>query len=297
MKHAFIIFAHQLPEQLNHLIEQLLSYPEFDVFVHINKRNEILKESIIKDERVYVSNNNVVIDWGSDNLLKAMIVMFNEVLKKNKDYGQVVLCSGQDMIIRGGLDSFLDDHPEQVFSHVYEDDINRRNFLLHKWPKAYRQLLTSRWHPAKIGRALHWQLITHGCTLFKKKIDYNIDNIKFYKNFFWGAIPMVVVKWMMDFITNNPGFMTIYKDALIAEEAFTGTLIMMSPYKDWIHFDENGRSHDLTYVFKFVDNHPTIISMKDVPLLDTRKEFFARKFDYRFDKNVVSYYSNKIINK
>lgn len=296
MKHAVIIFAHQLPRQINILVEQLLSYPSFDIFIHINKKYDSIKDEIIHNNRVHISNNNVKVDWGSDNFILAMIQMFREIIETGVDYKQVILVSGQDMLIRDGLDTFLDEHFEEVFSNIYEDDEKRRWLVLNKWPSAYRRLIKSRWNPARWGRAIHWQLIKHGCTLFKKKTEYKTDNIVFYKNFFWGAIPLVVIKWMIGFLDDNPTFISIYKGGHMTEEAFTGTLIMMSPYKDWVHFDEKGVAHDLTFVFDFIQNHPTIITMQDVAYLNERKEFFARKFDYRIDNDVVNYFRNKIIN-
>ena len=297
MKHAILIFAHQLPEQINVLIEQLLSYPDFDIFIHINKKYDSIRKSIIRNERVIITTNNIEVDWGSDNFIKAEVMMFRELIKTGIDYKQVVLVSGQDMLIRDGLDKFLDDHIEEVFSNIYEDDERRRWHVMNKWPAAYRRLIKSRWSPLKWGRTIHWQLIKHGCKLFRKKVDFNTDDIVFYKNFFWGAIPFVVIKWMVGFIDNNPSFMSIYKGGMMTEEAFTGTLIMMSPFKDWVHFDEKGVAHDLTYVFEFIQSHPTIITVNDIPSLNERPEFFARKFDYRIDKGVVQYYHDKIINK
>lgn len=294
MKHAIIIFAHQLPEQLNIFIDQLLSYPDFDVYIHINKRYDSMRHFIREDERVHITTNNVIVDWGSDNFIRAMVLMFREVIESGIDYKQVVLVSGQDLLIRDGLDKFLDQNVEEIFSNIYEDDVKRRKLVLNRWPAPYRRLIKSRWSPAKWGRAIHWQLVMHGCTLFKKKLEYNTDGIVFYKNFFWGVIPLVVIKWMIQFIDTNPSFISIYKDGLMTEEAFTGTLIMMSPYKDWVHFDDNCVAHDLTFTLAFKNNHPLIIKNADIDLLNNRKEFFARKFDIRVDKEVVLYYHNKI---
>ena len=294
MKHAILIFVHQLPEQVNVLIKQLLSYPDFDIFVHINKKNDSIRDSLIRDERVNITTNNVEVDWGSDNFIQAELLMFRELISTGIDYKQVVLVSGQDMLIRGGLDVFLDNHIEEIFSNIYEDDERRRWHVMNKWPAAYRRLIKSRWSPLKWGRSIHWQLIKHGCTLFRKKVDFNTDNIVFYKNFFWGAIPLVVIKWMVDFIDKNPSFMSIYRGGMMTEEAFTGTLIMMSPFKDWVHFDEYGIAHDLTFILKFEQSHPLIITTKDIEVLDKRKEFFARKFDIRVDKDVIDYYYKKI---
>ena len=111
----------------------------------------------------------------------------------------------------------------------------------------------------------------------------------------WGAIPSVVVEYILDFIEKNQGFMDIYQDALVPEEGFIATIVMMSPYKDWIKFNNKGHSDSLTAVLNRSNGHPLVITKNDISELEASKFYFARKFDKSKDAEVVEYYCKKIL--
>lgn len=293
MKHAIILFIHHLPEQVNIFIDQILKSTDMDIYIHINAKYYDLKDKLIKDNRVFISDSCFPITWGGDGLTHAIIQMFKEVINSGKEYGHVLLCSGQDLIIKRGLEEFLDNNTDKVYLDSHESDRVRRIYLLHEYPKCFLQLLDSKWDIRKILRSLYMKLLYRGVNLFPKRITYDVRSITFYYSPFWGALPFPVIKHVVD-ITSNESFMTIYNGSFMTEESFLATIVMNSPYSSMLHFDENGLSHSLTYILGSVNGHPPVITMNDISKLSDSGAFFARKFDARIDNEVIKYYRNLI---
>lgn len=294
MKNAIIILVHHLPEQVNIFLKQILTSTDMDIFIHINKKYDALRDQLLKDDRIIITKNNIEITWGGDGLLNAVLLMLKEVRDTGKHYGHVLINTGQDLLIKNGLDEFLETHKGQVFFEGYEQDKRRRAFLLYKWPEKYRQLMDSKTNPYKILRRFRLELFTRGFPFLKKKVSVNVKSITFFRNWFWGALPFEVMEFILDYIEKNPKYMEIYHNALVPEEGFFLTLIMRSPYKDGVVFT-NGRSESLTNVLSRSNGHPVVVKYDDIVELDKSPFFFARKFDMRTDSKVIDYYQSKIL--
>ena len=293
MKNAIILLVHQLPEQVNIFLNQLLRDTSMDIYIHINKRYDNIREQLLKDDRVFISTNNIEITWGSDEVLKATLLMLREVAKSGCEYGHVLINTGQDLLVKKGIDNYLAEHNKQIFFEGYKQDARRRAFLLYKWPPRYRQLMDSKLNPNKILRRFRIELFTKGWPFGKKKLSVDTKNIEFYRNWFWGAMPWEVAHYILDFVDNNPSYMKIYENALVPEEGFFLTLIMQSKYKDWVQFHD-GYTDSLTNVLARSNGHPTVVKYEDIEEINNSQFYFARKFDIRTDKKVVEYYQNII---
>lgn len=295
MKNAIVLFIYHNPEQVNFFIRQILKGTDMDIYVHINKKNDDIRHLLIEDPRVYVTPHNLPANWGDDGLCMAIIQMLREIYETSINYNHVVFASGQDLLVRPGLDQFLEKHPKEIFFDVSKTgDAFARAVLLHKWPSFYKRRIDLKWHPIRVMRSIRLRLIMAGCNFWKKTIEYDANSLVFYHNTFWGSMPMDVVRWIVNFINSNPGFIDMYKGAFVAEEKLLGTLFMMSPYKDWLSFDKQGKSHSLTYTKLITNNHPLILHKEDVNAIEESECFLARKFDMEIDKGVIDYFFNKI---
>lgn len=296
MKNAIILYIYKNPHQVNRLIEQLLSSTNDDIYVHINKLYDGIRTELVQNDRVYVTRNNIPAVWYSDGLFLAIIQMLKEVIESRKEYNHVLMISGQDMLVRDGLDDYLEKHREQIFFDVRKDNQRfARAVLLYKWPSIYKHNWQFKYHPMRILRSLRIRILKLGIPFRRKKIVYDTDSIEFYHNTFWGSMPFVVAKWIIDFLNKNSGFEDIYKGAILAEEKFLGTLFMMSPYKDWVKFDTNNQAHSLTFTYKVVNNHVPALTMSDIPEIEKSEAFFARKIDPDVDMDFINYYYKKFV--
>lgn len=295
MKKAIIILAHQLPEQLNIFLEQLLTDPDFDIYIHVNKLCENIIKDIRKDERIKITKNNIEIHWGSDEVLKAILIMYDEVLSSNKNYEYVLINTGQDLLVKKDLDQFLEEHKGRAFVQFRSNDLekvdcNNRAWLLHKWPKIYRNLYDFKFHPIRILRSLRVRMCRNFDWFAKKKVNIDLKGYIFYYDFMWNALPIEIVRYISTYVKDNPEYMKIYEGAFIPEERFFTTLIMHSIYKDRI--EPNSKS--LTYCSGNANNHPLVINMQDISGIEESGLFFARKFDIRKDSEVIEYFRKKI---
>ena len=78
MKNAVLLFIYKMPEQVNILIDQILNGTTADIYIHINKKYDQIRNLLTKNERVYITNNNLPANWGDDGLCKAIYQMMKE---------------------------------------------------------------------------------------------------------------------------------------------------------------------------------------------------------------------------
>lgn len=303
MRKAFIILAHQMPEQLNILLRQLLHDPENEIFIHVNKLSEDIIPGIMRDGRVHISPNNIKIHWGSDEILQATLNMFREVTDYPAAFEYVMVISGQDLLVRQGLDEFLTEHNGRVFIDARTSSETRsadffdrytRARVLYKWPEIYRRRYDFRLHPVRLLRTVRFRMFFRGVPFGRKKTDYPTDGMRFTKDYYWCALPRRVVEYILRFIGENPGYLSIYKDAFQPEEGFIATLILNSDYPDEEVF-VNGECRSLTYTNTIENNHAPVLKTEDIKAIEASGRFFARKFDQRVDAKVIEYFRDKIL--
>ena len=203
MKKAVIVTAYNYPDYLSRFIDQLLRDGSTDVFLHIDRKNAIISEKIVIRPNLYFIKRNVSVSWGGYDLLQGIINSWQEVLEHDS-YNWIILCSGQDILLRNDLDGFLDKHSNEIFIDSYEDDYLRRLFLLNKWPRCFFRLIESRNNITRIMRRGYLELLKHGWKLSRRKLNWDTKSMVFYCNLWWSAIPNDVVKWIIEFIKTNP---------------------------------------------------------------------------------------------
>ncbi len=293
-KNAILLLVHQLPEQVNMFLNQILKGTTMDIYIHINKLLDdgSLRQQLIKDDRILISNNNVPISWGDDGIMRAYLQLMKEALESGKKYQYLLLGTGQDLLIRNGLDEFLESQKGKVFIYGHEDNRERRSYVMHHWSSKYRRLMNFKFNPYKIIRRFRIEFFKL-FPICEKATKIDLRGWTFYYNDMWACYPSDVALYLVNYWHDNPKFMEIFDDALVPEEAYFLTIIMRSEYKNRVEFN-NGKSNDLYKIKGFGNGHPYTNTMKDIEELDSSGQFFSRKFDIRVDKDVIDYYCNKI---
>ena len=297
MKKAVILLAHQLPNQLNEFVSQLISDGTTDVYLHINKKCESILDSIKKNEHLFITTNNIPIVWGTDSVLHAILVMFKEIIDSNAAYDYVLCCSGQDLLIQTGLDSFLEQNKGQVF--IDTEDMAReyaqqyaKTRLLYKWPKLYLRKIDNRYNPIRILRSIRHRLCMKNLAIGKKRIE-NFNKINFYKDYYHFAVPYDVFSYIYN-KSNDKEYMEIFNSSFLPEELFFTTTIMNSEFKNRVYFVDN-KAASIALRNDETNHHPKIYESKDIDYLEHSGFYLARKFDERIDKEVINYFVNKIV--
>lgn len=288
MRKAYIVTAYNQIDYLNRFTDSLLADGTSDVFIHLDKKKDSLRKQIATNEHIRLIVNNLAVEWGGWSFLMAIIQSWREVIA-NGQYDYIILCSGQDILLRYDLDSFLADHPRQIFISAKEDDKVRRAFLLYNWPSKYFRIIDTKWSITRMMRAARIFAFSHGWPFQKRPLDYDTRNMTFYKSWFWSVIPYEVIVWILQYVDSHPDYLEVFK-GFVAEEGFIATTIMMSPYRDWIKFDDTGLSQSLTFRKPSVNNHPPVMLAEDIAEAQGSGLFFARKVDCEKGKAFIEYF-------
>ncbi len=291
MKKAILIFAHKDPEYLNLFAEQLLFGTDgnTDIYFHIDKNNNRIAGEINHDDNVFIIENNIPIKWGNDSMVKAMVNCFTEIVDHGKEYDYFLILTGQDIMVRKGLDEFLEENRGRIFIEAKPAKQGMVSQVLRKFP----ELLCASWGHNKIMRAfrsVYYQLCIKN-VIPVKKINYDYEKLSFWYSFNWSAMPYDVLKYIVDFLKYEKGFLDIYMRTYLPEDIFLATVIMNSRYSNSVVFKEDGLlTKSLTYWKGFDHSRMLPLDMDDIDDISSSECFFARKADLYSKKDFCNYY-------
>ncbi|GIN84292.1 glycosyl transferase [Heyndrickxia sporothermodurans] len=291
MRTAFIMQIHKNPDQVNQFIQQLVVDDQADVYVHIDQRYfHEYQGRILKNPNVKVITNSIICEWGDISQIDTTLLLLREVIASKKSYDFVCLRSGQDLLVKNGLKSFLIENKNKVFLNNLKASQDQLAVMLMNWPKITRKRYTTP-HPARILRRTLQDLYKKGIYLFPNK-NYWPKDYSFYKGSQWFTIPINVVNYIIDFVNNNEWYYQFFKNTYTPDEWFFHTLIMNSPFK----FDvENNHLFFYRWGNTFSDrSSPQYLTKDDINLIEKSDTFFARKFDVNIDPSVIEYFVNKV---
>lgn len=193
-------------------------------------------------------------------------------------YSHYFLISGQDFILKPieEIIVFLDEHKNENFIDCSTVDIfEKRNDIFFpkliigrkKWQKVLKSILiysTGGWN--------------HTFSFIKRMAP---NNVSYYFGSSWWCLNDVMVKWIFKYIDKYPKYIRLFKHSLCPDECFFQTLIMNSPYANFVlpylHFIkwEHGASS------------PKILTINDFEDLKDSKKLIARKFDIDVDSEII----------
>ena len=300
MKKAILCFAHKDEYLLNTLIEQCLynSNGETDFYIHLDKKSEKIREKICKSPNVIFIKNNVSVIWGDDTMMRALYNSWEEIYASGKTYDYFIMCTGQDLIVKSGLDEFLADNFGNIWLDATEANQWRQRVVKAWWPTFVCRDLSMypRWNWRRLFRGIYVQLLLRLGIYIPKKINYDLSGWTMYYSYNWSIMPWNVFKWCQEFVASNSSFKELFLHSRLPEDGFLASLIMNSPFKNNVQFDgyRPGWSATQTYRTDFYV-HPKIFTIEDIPNIDNSPCYFARKFDSNVDSQVIEYYKDKVI--
>lgn len=150
MRHAFLILAHNYPEELRRLI-QALDHPDNDIFIHLDAKSQLQPEEFITipthSKVVFVPRHEVT--WGGVSQIIAELELY-DVAYHSGDYRYFHLLSGVDYPLKS-----------QDYIHQFFITHDGENFISHKKAKDTDKNITTRYQ--------QYHLLTN--TLVGKKTD------------------------------------------------------------------------------------------------------------------------------
>lgn len=277
MKIAILVLAHAYKSQLLRLVQRLS--PDFDVFVHLDKRSALSPADVevaqnvraFKEHRVY---------WGSYSMILATVSLLKAAARAGS-YDRYLLISGQDVPIKDN---------EAIAAFF---DANRTTEYIEyiRLPNPYWQGggldRVSRYHPTSTrgaqGTALQLLKLEHSffkrlnMVLGERKIDH-----QFHGGANWFNLTGACVRGILDYLDANPAFLSRFKYTVSCDEIFMQTAIHN------IGAGDSVVSSCLRYVdWNAGPEYPRILRTADYQKLVESDMLFARKFDDSVDPDIV----------
>ncbi len=279
MKVAFLMLCHKNPKQIN-LLLKALKHPQIDVFIHVDSKNENIREDIEKSDGVYLlpKKDCVDVQWAQFSEVKATLNLLNVAISKGGGYSHYFLISGQDFPLKsiGKIVRFLNERKDE-------------NFIDCALIKRFEKRNDVYFPRMVIGRRI-WQKILKGILVYSTggwNQTFSIikrlkpANVQYYFGSQWWCLNDAMVKWIYNFLENYPEYIKLFKHSLCPDECFFQTLVMNSPFanttKPYLHYIkwEKGKSS------------PKTLTTIDYEELKKAEKLIARKFDINVDAEII----------
>lgn len=291
MKIAYIILAHKYPEQLARLIHQL-NTGEVSFFIHIDKKTDqkIYHQvvTLFKDfPNVYLLKR-FDSGWGSFDAVRASLEGIKSIVKTGTYFDYVIHLSGQDYPIKSNahIKRFLEQNKGKEFLEYFPlpctkwkgGGLRRIEYWHIRWKDEYICIPEKRQFKSGISSLLYSLLIS----LLPKKRKFPEGFALYGGSAFW-CLTGECVKYIDDFVKQNPKFINRFNYTLLADELFYQILILNSPFKDKI-INDHLRYLDWGNVNAL---HPRILEKNDFEKIRRSEKLFARKFDLTIDPDIL----------
>lgn len=277
-----MVLAHKNFEQIKMLIDQI-SDEQTDIFIHIDKKNDALYQQLQsethKNNNVFIIEDRVSVNWSGFSQIDATLNLIKKVVRINRDYDYVSLISGQCFPIKSNdyIRDFLTENKGKEFIE-YMDITNNEKYL-------YRLKIYNFFREHKHIRKLYMRIIDNILRRIQKPIikRKNFKNMRLYRGSQWFTITFDCLKYVLNYIEENPFILEDFKYTLVPDEHFFQIIIMNSPYSSRV-INNNMRYID----WENQKNSPKTLTNEDLDKLIYSSDIIARKFDLDVDRNLLT---------
>lgn len=297
MRHAYLILAHNNFKQLSKLVS-LLDDRDNDIFIHIDKKSNILLENLsmsfnLKFSKVHIYNKYKIY-WGHYSMVEAEIFLFEESSKIGYDYYHLI--SGLDLPIKSMnyIKEFFEKNSGKEF--VLCDESFSKQTQVKRRAKYYYHLQKYRKNRNSI--------IAFMANLFNK-IDIFIQMILRINRLKSENIQLMAgSQWVS--ITNDFVIYLLEKKSLIkklfiysncSDELFVQTILYNSNFKNKLYTNEENGYDNMRKILWENNNSgsPYVWKNEDFNNLANSRALFARKFDSQIDNEIINLIANYVV--
>jgi hypothetical protein len=303
---AFLIMAHEKPEQLLRLVNAL-DDDRASFHIHLDKKTDASSfQALLGDRKnVHLLPNRVKANWMGFSLVEATLRLLADAAIHGFDY--CILLSGSDYPIKSRDELFtffekadreyiaywrIEDRPSwmhKVLFHYPIDAVPIRNYSANRESVYWRRLF---W-----GRFFKYRKYMPKRAFLKNMVPYGGPD--------WWSLSYACVAHVLKYVDENPGYKKFYKTTNSPGEMFFQTIILNS---DWGQRVENRDNYlawsmarsvqgarsdgamlpDEDFNYRYVDwsgessgyrETPAILDERDWEVIRNSRCHFARKFD------------------
>lgn len=277
MRIAYVILAHQLPEQLVRLVRRL-NTPNALFLIHINRRSD---DAVLDTARAaLVELDNVVflrrhkLYWGAFGHVRATIEALDELDRRSAQVDYVALMTGQDYPIK----------PASVIERALAESGGRSFMAYDRLPGGWQDGMKrfTHWHSRRIGVPRGWHLSVP----MRRRLPQGL--VPYGGSAYWW-LSREAVDYVRRYVAEHPGYPRFFKRVDVPDEMFFHTIVMNSPLRDSVVNDE------LRHVDWTRDPLPAIFGAGDLETLRRSPKLFARKFDATFDAEILDLIDSELL--
>jgi len=291
MKLAYIILTHKYPEQLVRLISQL-NADDVSFFIHIDKNVERKIYHQIRIQLKAFPNVSFIkrynTGWGSFAQTRATLEGMKSIVQAGTSFEYVIYLSGQDYAIKSNaqIKNFLQENKGREFIEHFPlpcskwrgGGFRRVEYWHIRWKNEYFCIPEEREFKSPINSFLY-SLLT---SILPKKRKFPEEFPLYGGSAFW-CLTGECVKWINNFVKQNPKFVNRFNYTFCSDELFYHTVILNSPFKDKV-LNDNLRYIDWGNVNAY---NPRILDKTDFEKIRKSEKLFARKFDATIDSDIM----------
>ena len=284
MKICHLILTHKNSQQLLRLAKAI-SHPNCDIYVHLDKKADVVDfEKIQKEVQCNFIRNRVKVNWGGYSIIDAIITSLNEIRASGKKYDFINFISGQDYPIRSMNEfvTFLSKNAGKCFIAFNRDDDKTW------WKENIIRITRYHFNDFAIKGKYVFQRIANAILPLRKfPIQWKLYGGNYSC---WWTISSDAADYFAATITQNKKLRRFAKLTWAPDEYLIATVLMNSQFKDRV-VNNNYRYIDWTEK----KASPKILTKEDISVFIKTDNFFARKFDIEVDADVLDYIDNQVL--
>ncbi|WP_244244561.1 beta-1,6-N-acetylglucosaminyltransferase [Marinilactibacillus kalidii] len=315
IKIAYLILAHNDPENLKRLIERLNKH-QAHFFVHIDRKTDIEKfeKYLIRYENVQFVEPRYNIYWGGFSIIRAEIALARTALADQKSFDRYVLLSGADYPIKSVDDiyDYFEQNKEIEFIRGInlEKLENKELFGSHidYWQKHdYPLIRKTNTFFFKAFRALINKILRN----FKLSNRIRHGKFDLYHGSQWWALTDNCLRDLLEIYDQNKQDYKVFEIMFAPDEKFFHTLFFNSTYSNRNQIDGpdqpiqmNKRGEDTSKQtsqlanIHFLDASMTKwFTIEDYSLLKSSDKLFVRKVSTNMSESLLDKIDKEILNK
>lgn len=282
-KHAYLIMAFNDVYCYSKLIN-LLDYEKNDIFVHIDKKADIMEFKSVKTHKAGLYfTDRISVDWGDYSQIAAELILMKNA-KSHGPYRRYHLLSGVDLPLHSQkmIHEFFDSYPDKEFVGICSPKDIRENSI---YRIGYRHICLHYYRSHNLILKCYSHFV-HRCAIEIQRlfnIKRNLHELEISRGPQWFSITNDLLQYILeneDFIehTFNHGF--------CVDELFIPTLVWNSRYRDKVFSCNQYESCDRLIDFK--RGNPWVWRTEDFDTLVNSGKMFARKFSSKVDVNIIN---------
>lgn len=294
MKHAYLIMAHNNFEQLNRLIT-LLDDKDNDIFIHIDKKSNILLENMnfdLKFSKVYLYSRYKIY-WGDYSMVEAEMFLFEKASKIGYDYYH--LLSGLDLPIKSikHIKNFFYENRGKEF--VICDKVFSKQSQVKRRAKYYYHLQKYRKNSNKfISIIINFlNKVDIVLQMFVRVDRLKFENIELMAGSQWVSITHEFVLYLLK---QKELIAKLFMYTNCSDELFIQTILYNSDFKNKLYVNSSERYDNMRKILWEKNNSgsPYVWRSDDFNELINSESLFARKFDTKIDDKIINLISNYV---